>query len=103
MRKWIRLSVPLIITSIFLSFGFQPKKEVKVPEFLKVNKPTEVLFPKNKILKAKMLMAPPFLGSSYIGFKEALAFKESSGNYFIINTLGYLGKYQLEFQPNLPF
>ncbi|HEA22431.1 MAG TPA: hypothetical protein ENH87_16140 [Pricia antarctica] len=94
MRKWIRLSVPLIITSIFLSFGFQPKKEVKVPEFLKVNKPTEVLFPKNKILKAKMLMAPPFLGSSYIGFKEALAFKESSGNYFIINTLGYLGKYQ---------
>src|SRR5690606_2321339 len=38
--------------------------------------------------------APPFLGSSYIGFKEALAFKESQGDYFTINTLGYLGKYQ---------
>ncbi|WP_373517798.1 hypothetical protein [Pricia sp.] len=94
MRKWIRFSIPLIITSILLSFAFKPKEEVKVPETLKVNKPTEVLFPKNKILNAKMLMAPPFLGSSYIGFKEALAFKESQGNYFTINTLGYLGKYQ---------
>jgi hypothetical protein len=41
-----------------------------------------------------MLLAPPFLGSTYIGFKEALAFKESQGNYFTTNTLGYLGKYQ---------
>ena len=94
MRKWIRLSIPLIITSILLSFAFKPKEAVKVPKTLKVNKPTEVLFPKNKILNVKMFMAPPFLGSSYIGFKEALAFKESRGNYFIINSLGYLGKYQ---------
>ena len=36
----------------------------------------------------------PYLGNSYNGFKEALAFKESSGNYFRVNTLGYLGKYQ---------
>ncbi|MFT5846394.1 MAG: hypothetical protein ACJARX_000787 [Psychroserpens sp.] len=36
----------------------------------------------------------PHLGKSYIGFKEALAFKESRGNYFTVNTLGYLGKYQ---------
>lgn len=36
----------------------------------------------------------PNLGKSYIGFKEALGFKESGGNYFIVNTFGYLGKYQ---------
>lgn len=36
----------------------------------------------------------PYLGKSYTGFKEALAFKESRGNYFSVNTLGYLGKYQ---------
>ena len=36
----------------------------------------------------------PFVGKSFIGFKEAVAFKESQGNYNIINTLGYLGKYQ---------
>lgn len=36
----------------------------------------------------------PLLGKSFIGFKEALAFKESQGNYFSVNTYGYLGKYQ---------
>jgi hypothetical protein len=36
----------------------------------------------------------PFLGKSFVGFKEALAFKESRGDYCSVNTLGYLGKYQ---------
>ncbi|GGZ67394.1 peptidoglycan-binding protein LysM [Algibacter mikhailovii] len=36
----------------------------------------------------------PFLGKSFVGFKEAVAFKESGGNYFSVNTYGYLGKYQ---------
>ena len=36
----------------------------------------------------------PMLGKSYLGFKEALAFKESGGRYYIINRFGYLGKYQ---------
>ncbi len=34
------------------------------------------------------------LDRSYIGFKEAIAFKESQGKYTIVNSLGYLGKYQ---------
>lgn len=34
------------------------------------------------------------LDRSYIGFKEALAFKESQGRYSVVNSLGYLGKYQ---------
>lgn len=36
----------------------------------------------------------PYLGKTYLGFKEAIGFKESRGNYFSVNTLGYLGKYQ---------
>lgn len=36
----------------------------------------------------------PTLGKSYIGFKEALGFKESRGDYSTVNTFGYLGKYQ---------
>ena len=36
----------------------------------------------------------PFVGNSFNGFKEALGFKESQGRYHIVNTLGYLGKYQ---------
>lgn len=35
-----------------------------------------------------------YLGNSYIGFKEALGFKESRGDYAIVNIYGYLGKYQ---------
>lgn len=38
--------------------------------------------------------ASPKLDKSFVGFKEALAFKESRGNYFSVNTYGYLGKYQ---------
>jgi len=36
----------------------------------------------------------PILGKTYNGFKEALAFKESRGDYFKVNKFGYLGKYQ---------
>tara|TARA_R110001583_G_scaffold58714_7_gene174845 strand:- start:4931 stop:5554 length:624 start_codon:yes stop_codon:yes gene_type:complete len=36
----------------------------------------------------------PFTGKSYNGFKNAIAFKESRGRYHVINSLGYLGKYQ---------
>lgn len=36
----------------------------------------------------------PGYGNTYLGFKEALGFKESQGRYTIVNSLGYLGKYQ---------
>lgn len=35
-----------------------------------------------------------FLTKDYIGFKEALAFKESQGRYSVVNKFGYMGKYQ---------
>ena len=34
------------------------------------------------------------LDHSFVGFKEALAFKESRGRYNVVNSFGYLGKYQ---------
>lgn len=36
----------------------------------------------------------PYLGKSFAGFKEALGFKESGGDYRVVNSFGYLGKYQ---------
>lgn len=36
----------------------------------------------------------PYLGMTYLGFKEAVAFSESSDNYFAVNRLGYRGRYQ---------
>ncbi|MGB5360719.1 MAG: hypothetical protein WBN27_12325 [Eudoraea sp.] len=94
MKKWSLIICPLIMILVLVSFGFTTKSEVKVPEKLKVKEPTLVLFPKNRTIFNPSFVTPPFLGSCYIGFKEALAFKESQGDYFIINTLGYLGKYQ---------
>lgn len=48
------------------------------------------VFPKHKPYKS----FSPKLGKSFIGFKEALGFKESQGDYSTVNTFGYLGKYQ---------
>lgn len=45
-------------------------------------------------LEYETSFSTPNLGKSFVGFKEALAFKESRGNYFTVNTHGYLGKYQ---------
>ncbi|QBA64389.1 hypothetical protein [Muriicola soli] len=94
MRKWICLFCPLIMILMLASFGTSPKNEIKVPEALIVREPTPVLFPKDRTKVPSSMVIPPFVGSSFVGFKEALAFKESQGNYFTINTLGYLGKYQ---------
>ncbi len=94
MRRWISFFCPLIMIFILGSFGFKSGETVRVPESLIVREPTPVLYPKNKTEFETAMVVPPFVGSSFIGFREALAFKESQGNYFTINTLGYLGKYQ---------
>ena len=94
MRKWISFICPLIMILILASFGASPEISVKVPETLLVKEPTPVLFPKDRTIMPSSMVIPPFVGSSFVGFKEALAFKESQGDYFTINTLGYLGKYQ---------
>ncbi|MBJ7880601.1 peptidoglycan-binding protein LysM [Gelidibacter salicanalis] len=60
-----------------------------VSEDIAMLSPTEGTFP--TITYDKYF---PYLGKSYLGFKEALAFKESRGNYFTVNDFGYLGKYQ---------
>lgn len=93
MRRWIIISCLLIVTFILSGFGFSPFK-VEVPEPLKVKELTVVLFPKDKTGTSKIEVLPPFAGTEFIGFREALAFKESRGNYFAVNTYGYLGKYQ---------
>ena len=36
----------------------------------------------------------PLTSKSFIGFREAVGFKESQGKYHKVNQLGYMGKYQ---------
>jgi len=63
-------------------------------------KPIHYKFPDKNLSTAKLLSNLEgrsnilHLNRNFVGFKEALAFKESQGKYRAINTLGYLGKYQ---------
>lgn len=44
--------------------------------------------------ESKKYSEVPFIGNSFIGFREAVGFKESRSRYHIVNKFGYLGKYQ---------
>lgn len=96
MRKWINVCCPLIMIFLLASFGFKNTiKHQKVPKSLKVNEPTLFSFPKDEnVANESEVLLPPFIGNAYVGFKEAIAFKESQGKYGVVNSLGYLGKYQ---------
>lgn len=65
-----------------------------MPESLKIKEPIPVLFPQDETFFKNNFVKPPFVGSRFVGFKEALAFKESQGNYLAVNSFGYMGKYQ---------
>ncbi|PTX61719.1 hypothetical protein C8N46_104363 [Kordia periserrulae] len=94
-KKAIKFSI-LVAVLTFISLGFTSKKEANVlKNTSKKNTKSSELFTVNPTDDSSFQEAPiPFTGQSYLGFKEAVAFKESQGNYFVVNTLGYLGKYQ---------
>ncbi|WP_430412974.1 hypothetical protein [Kordia sp.] len=91
----IKFSI-LIAVLTFASLGFTSKKETNVlKNNIENNNKSSVLVTVLPQDEANSEEAPiPFTGKKYLGFKEAVAFKESQGNYFVVNTLGYLGKYQ---------
>ena len=97
MKRWIYFLGHLAIITILTSFGtlsVRPER-MEVPEELKGELAQEllVLNQKGDGTEANRFSAPR-LFNDFIGFKEALAFKESRGEYSTVNTLGYLGKYQ---------
>ena len=67
----------------------------KGPQKVRYNLPhANVITTVSKSFKPFKIHYTPRADNLYIGFKEALAFKESRGNYRKVNSLGYLGKYQ---------
>lgn len=71
------------------SFFFKESKQARynLPEANAIHTVSKNLVPFE-------VLYTPTADNLYVGFKEAIAFKESRGNYKKINTLGYLGKYQ---------
>jgi len=91
--KWFFYASVISVVAL-LSSGFKPLKSKNYDWFhVDVNEDTNYLFPSQKQNDYKSLNIP-FTGRFFIGFKEAVAYRESEGKYKKINSLGYMGKYQ---------
>ncbi len=87
----------LLIVVLSITSGFSFKKEVDLSKYLINDLELCYQVPNEDEVDLLHPEEPSyyiFLGKSYIGFKEAIGFKESRGDYSIINIYGYLGKYQ---------
>lgn len=97
-KKVLKFSIlPLIAGSIFLSFSTREAANLGTYATLPTENFEYTVLSSEDNIPDQEEEAPkiiPILGRSYTGFKEALAFKESRGNYKVINEFGYMGKYQ---------
>ena len=92
-NKWHFYTILTVIIA-FLSSGFKPFNLDSRPWFLADTiEETNYLFPSQEQNDYSNLSIP-FTGNFFIGFKDAIGFKESQNKYKKINSLGYLGKYQ---------
>jgi hypothetical protein len=92
-NKWFfYTSLTIIIT--FLSSGFKPfESDSSDWFFIDENDGKHYLFPSQEQNEYTTLNVP-YTGKFFIGYKEAIAYKESRGKYKKVNSLGYMGKYQ---------
>ena len=92
-KKWY-FYTSLTIIIAFLSSGFKPLR-IDTNEWFLIKNTDGIryLFPSLEEDDYTNLNIP-FTGNLFIGFKEAIAFKESEGKYKKINSLGDMGKYQ---------
>lgn len=93
-------ALPLLGASIFF-YSFSTKDALEVDsalalEFSSANDLLEYTVPEapDPIVQNAAARNYPQLGKSYLAFKEALGFKESGGDYKVVNEFGYMGKYQ---------
>lgn len=99
MKKRYYFIITLLVVTVIVGTGFNANESnydfsVFSTEGMELNYnvPTEdELISLDAPLKPKYYL---FLGKSYLGFKEALGFKESRGDYHVVNPYGYMGKYQ---------
>ncbi len=90
----MRPLILVLLVSIFAIYGFTKNHKTYTKQ-AKYNVPSADYFASvPQEIEHIPFFDLPNTGKSFIGFKEALAFKESQGKYNSINTYGYLGKYQ---------
>ncbi|WP_027137255.1 lysozyme family protein [Gaetbulibacter saemankumensis] len=102
MRKSIATYLTLTLTVSFLLFvSFSSDETIDLSKYSTEGLTLNYTVSQDEGIKDNVIASndvnktfSPYLGKSFVGFKEALAFKESGGDYFTVNTFGYLGKYQ---------
>ncbi len=94
-KRIIGLFVILTIGGVVL-VSFTPKKRVDLSSYSTEGLDLYYIAPNFNEIEDDLndIIIYPELGNSYVGFKEALAFKESRGDYGVVNQFGYMGKYQ---------
>lgn len=92
-KRW-SFYVAIVVIVGFISSAFKPLNS-KNHQWFYVDESEELLyqFPSEKP-SDYVNLSLPYIGKHFVGFKEAVAFKESQGKYNKVNSLGYLGKYQ---------
>jgi len=97
MKKNVTFLFALLAAVVLVTAGFTSKMEFDFSQY----KLDDTAICYNVLLEEEMPAAPVetnkfqiFLSKDYVGFKEAIGFKESRGEYDAVNTLGYMGKYQ---------
>jgi hypothetical protein len=98
-KKVAKFSIlPVIAGCMFFSFSTREAANLEIEGYstsnLDLNYTVDLLEESEIVRDQSLERALPKLGKSYVGFKEALGFKESRGNYKTINDFGYMGKYQ---------
>ena len=92
-RKWTYFLTILLVIG-FISSAFKPL-DVEAHDWFHISEDEELLYQYPSLNPSDYTHnAIPFTGKYFIGFREALAFKESQGNYRKVNTKGFMGKYQ---------
>lgn len=84
----------LIVTVAFITLGFTSKESEKNSWFY-VGEDEEIIYTVPTQDESQYVnLELPYTGKSYTGFKQAIAIRESQGQYKLINSFGYMGKYQ---------
>ncbi len=99
MKKAFQYIIPVVLIVAGLVnvwYGFEEEKKQPVVFVIDRPEPKPVIYPQWETGRAQSTeqVHIPEVGKDFVGFKEALAFNESGGNYHVVNSLGFMGKYQ---------
>ncbi|MDC8004989.1 peptidoglycan-binding protein LysM [Aureisphaera galaxeae] len=94
-RSFIQIGLFVLVVSL-VSTGFSSKNGVDLSHYIFTEESVCYNVPnEDEVVEEEAEdFFQLYLGKTYVGFKEAIGFKESQGRYRVINEFGYMGKYQ---------